>query len=38
VRGEVTGESLIFNSRDGSVNVEGGERATAAETTTPKRR
>jgi lipopolysaccharide export system protein LptA len=37
-RGTVTGESLIFSSRDGSVNVEGGERATAAETTTPKRR
>ncbi|HEX4285234.1 MAG TPA: LptA/OstA family protein [Terracidiphilus sp.] len=36
-RGTVTGESLIFNSRDDSVNVEGGQRATTTETTAPKR-
>jgi lipopolysaccharide export system protein LptA len=35
-RGTVTGESLIFNSRDDSVNVEGGQRATTTETTAPK--
>lgn len=36
-RGRVTGESLIFNSRDDSVNVEGGQHATTTETTAPKR-
>jgi lipopolysaccharide export system protein LptA len=36
-RGVVTGEALIFNSRDDSVNVEGGGRATSTETTVPKR-
>jgi lipopolysaccharide export system protein LptA len=35
-RGTVTGESLIFNSRDDSVNVEGGQHATTTETTAPK--
>ena len=37
VRGTVTGESLIFNSRNDSVNVEGGGRETTTETTVPKR-
>jgi lipopolysaccharide export system protein LptA len=37
VRGTVTGEALIFNSRDDSVNVEGGSRQTVTETTVPKR-
>ncbi len=37
VRGTVTGEALIFNSRDDSVNVEGGGRETMTETTVPKR-
>jgi lipopolysaccharide export system protein LptA len=36
VRGTVTGEALIFNSRDDSVNVEGGGRKTLTETTAPK--
>jgi len=36
-RGIVTGESLIFNSRDDSVDVEGGQHATTTETTAPKR-
>jgi lipopolysaccharide export system protein LptA len=36
-RGTVTGDSLIFNSRDDSVNVEGGQRATTTKTTAPKR-
>ena len=36
-RGTVTGGSLIFNSRDDSVNVEGFGRATTTETTVPKR-
>jgi lipopolysaccharide export system protein LptA len=36
-RGTVTGEALIFNSRDDSVNVEGGGRETITETTVPKR-
>lgn len=36
-RGTVTGESLIFNSRNDSVNVEGGQHATTTETTAPKR-
>ena len=37
IRGTVTGEALIFNSRDDSVNVEGGGRETMTETTVPKR-
>jgi lipopolysaccharide export system protein LptA len=37
-RGVVTGEALIFNSRDDSVNVEGGGRETTTETTVPRRR
>ncbi len=36
-RGTVTGASLIFNSRDDSVNVEGGGRATTTETTVQRR-
>jgi lipopolysaccharide export system protein LptA len=36
-RGMVTGGSLIFNSRDDSVNVEGDGRQTSTETTMPKR-
>jgi lipopolysaccharide export system protein LptA len=36
-RGTVSGESLIFNSRDGSVSVEGNGRGTATETAAPKR-
>jgi lipopolysaccharide export system protein LptA len=36
-RGTVTGESLIFNSRDDSVNVEGGQRATTTETSAPRK-
>lgn len=36
-RGQVIGESLIFNSRDDSVKVEGGQRATTTETIAPKR-
>jgi len=35
-RGTVTGEALIFNSRDDSVNVEGGGRETKTETTIQK--
>jgi lipopolysaccharide export system protein LptA len=35
-RGAVTGEALIFNSRDDSVSVEGGGRKTTTETRTPK--
>jgi lipopolysaccharide export system protein LptA len=35
-RGTVTGEALIFHSRDDSVSVEGGGRKTTTETTTPK--
>jgi lipopolysaccharide export system protein LptA len=35
-RGTVTGEALIFHSRDDSVSVEGGGRKTATETTAPK--
>jgi lipopolysaccharide export system protein LptA len=37
-RGTVTGEALIFNSRDDSVKVEGGSRETVTETTVPKQR
>jgi len=35
-RGMVTGESLIFNSRDDSVSIEGGGRKTSTETRTPR--
>jgi lipopolysaccharide export system protein LptA len=35
-RGSVTGESLIFDSRNDSVSVEGGGRRTTTDTTTPK--
>ena len=35
-RGTVTGEALIFHSRDDSVSVEGGGRKTTTETRTPK--
>jgi len=35
-RGNVTGEALIFNSRDDSVSIEGGGRRTTTETTAPK--
>lgn len=35
-RGTVTGEALIFNSRDDSVNIDGGGRKTVTETTAPK--
>jgi hypothetical protein len=35
-RGTVTGESLIFNSRDDSVSIEGGGRKTLTETIAPK--
>jgi lipopolysaccharide export system protein LptA len=35
-RGVVTGESLIFNSRDDSVSVEGGGRKTTTETRAPQ--
>jgi lipopolysaccharide export system protein LptA len=37
-RGSITGEALIFNSRDDSVIVDGGGRETTTETTVPKRR
>jgi lipopolysaccharide export system protein LptA len=36
-RGSVTGEALIFHSRDDSVSIEGGGRKTTTETTAPKR-
>jgi len=36
VRGEVTGEALIFHSRDDSVSIEGGGGKTLTETRTPK--
>jgi lipopolysaccharide export system protein LptA len=36
VRGTVTGEALIFHSRDDSVSVEGGGRETITETTAPR--
>jgi lipopolysaccharide export system protein LptA len=36
VRGSVTGEALIFNSRDESVRAEGGGRKTTTETSAPK--
>jgi len=35
-RGNVTGEALIFHSRDDSVSIEGGGRRTTTETTAPK--
>jgi lipopolysaccharide export system protein LptA len=35
-RGTVTGEALIFHSRDDSVSVEGGGQKTTTETTAPK--
>ena len=35
-RGTVSGEALIFHSRDDSVSVEGGGRKTTTETRTPK--
>ncbi len=35
-RGTVTGEALIFNSRDDSVSIEGGGHETITETTAPK--
>lgn len=35
-RGTVTGEALIFNSRDDSVSIEGGGRETTTQTTAPK--
>jgi lipopolysaccharide export system protein LptA len=35
-RGTVTGEALIFNSRDDSVSIEGGGRTTTTTTTAPK--
>jgi lipopolysaccharide export system protein LptA len=35
-RGTVTGEALIFNSRDDSVSIEGGAQETRTETTAPK--
>lgn len=36
VRGNVTGEALIFHSWDNSVNVEGGGQKTMTETTAPR--
>ncbi len=35
-RGTVTGEALIFHSRDDSVSIEGGGRETITETTAPE--
>ncbi len=35
-RGTVSGQTLIFRSRDDSVSIEGGGRATAVETTAPR--
>ncbi|HEY1766978.1 MAG TPA: hypothetical protein VGG26_04960 [Terracidiphilus sp.] len=35
-RGSVTGEALIFDSRDDSVSIEGGARETRTETTAPR--
>jgi lipopolysaccharide export system protein LptA len=35
-RGSVSGQTLIFHSRDDSVSIEGGGRATAVETTAPR--
>jgi lipopolysaccharide export system protein LptA len=36
VKGNVTGEALIFHSRDDSVSIEGGGNQTVTETRTPK--
>jgi lipopolysaccharide export system protein LptA len=36
VRGTVTGEALVFNSRDDSVSIEGGGRQTTTITTVPE--
>jgi lipopolysaccharide export system protein LptA len=36
-RGLVTGEAIIFRSRDDSINVEGGSQKTRTQTTAPKR-
>jgi lipopolysaccharide export system protein LptA len=36
VRGTVTGEALIFHTRDDSVSIEGGSRKTTTETRAPK--
>ena len=38
VRGSVTGEALVFNSRDDSVSVEGGGRQTTTITSVPDAR
>jgi lipopolysaccharide export system protein LptA len=35
-QGNVTGEALIFHSRDDSVSIEGGGRETRTETTAPQ--
>jgi len=35
-RGSVSGEALIFHSRDDSVSIEGGGRETITETTAPR--
>ncbi len=35
-RGTVTGEALIFHSRDDSVSIEGGGHETTTETTAPR--
>jgi hypothetical protein len=35
-RGSVTGEALIFHSRDDSVSIEGGGGRTTTQTTTQK--
>jgi hypothetical protein len=35
-KGTVSGASLIFNSRDDSVSIEGGGRKTSTETVAPK--
>jgi hypothetical protein len=34
-RGKVTGNALIFHSRDDSVSIEGGGHETITQTTTP---
>jgi lipopolysaccharide export system protein LptA len=36
-RGVVTGQALIFRSRDDSISVEGGNQKTRTQTTAPKR-
>jgi hypothetical protein len=35
-QGSVTGEALIFHSRDDSVSIEGGAHETRTETTAPE--